>query len=78
MGTWDETLGNVPFDISDYDNDEFVCPTCSKQCQERFYGPCEACRTELRAKFVREGVAAPAEKYEPKMNVTPNAVATKE
>ena len=45
---------------------------------DRFYGPFENCRQELRAKFEPEARDVEAPKFEPKMNVTPNAVATKE
>jgi hypothetical protein len=44
----------------------------------RFYGPCEACRRALRASMAGEQRAVEAPQYEPKMNVTPNAVATKD
>jgi hypothetical protein len=45
---------------------------------EVLYGPCTSCRAELRA--TQGGVAHELEatEYEPKMNVTPNAVAIKE
>lgn len=66
-------------------NDEaplsFVCPRCSSAVNERFYGPCEACRQQLRAEQGSEGSgAAQAERtmFEPKMNVVPNHVATKD
>jgi hypothetical protein len=45
---------------------------------ERFYGPCGACRDTLRAELAGEARAAEAQGYEPKMNVTPNAVALKD
>ena len=45
---------------------------------ERFYGPCQSCRAELRAKYLGEGRIVEVAEYEPKMNVTPNAVATKD
>jgi len=44
----------------------------------QFYGPCATCREELRATM---GVAprhVEVAEYEPKMNVTPNAVALKD
>jgi hypothetical protein len=57
---------------------EFDCPRCSERVTERYWGPCEACRTELRA--TQGGVARDVEAaaYEPKMNVTPNQVALKD
>ena len=44
----------------------------------RFYGPCDDCRGELRAAFAGEAKIVVVEAYEPKMNVTPNAVALKD
>ncbi len=43
-----------------------------------FYGPCESCRVALRAKYVAERTDVCVAEYEPKMNVTPNAVALKD
>ena len=54
------------------------CPRCATEVSERFYGPCLSCRSELRAKFVTEGRVVQLAEYEPKMNVTPNAVALKD
>ena len=58
--------------------ERFLCPRCSAAVDERFYGPCQSCRTELRAKFLGEGRIVEVAEYEPKMNVTPNAVALKD
>lgn len=56
------------------------CPRCEVLLTtEEFYGLCQACAGELRTTFdgtARTDVAAVD--YEPKMNVTPNAVASKE
>ena len=57
---------------------EFTCPRCSTAVQEEYYGPCSSCRTALRAAFAGEGRDVEAAAYEPKMNVTPNAVALKD
>ncbi len=57
---------------------EFVCPRCQSAAVDDFYGPCEACRTQLRDAFRSEGRAVDVAEYEPKMNVTPNAVALKD
>jgi hypothetical protein len=56
----------------------FTCPRCRDSVSEEFYGPCGTCRDQLRATL--GGVAREVEvaAYEPKMNVTPNAVALKE
>ncbi len=55
-----------------------TCPRCGSSVDERFYGPCTSCRTELRAKFEGEGRDVVVAEYVPKMNVTPNAVALKD
>lgn len=55
-----------------------TCPRCGAALDERFYGPCTSCRTELRAKFTGEGRVVEVAEYVPKMNVTPNAVALKD
>jgi hypothetical protein len=57
----------------------FACPRCANEVVEAFYGPCTSCRDELRANLGTEpGADVVAAEYEPKMNVTPNAVALKE
>lgn len=57
---------------------EFTCPRCGAPSAARFYGPCDGCRAVLRA----EQCAVPQEvevaAYEPKMNVVPNQIATKD
>lgn len=55
-----------------------TCPRCGADVGERFYGPCQSCRSELRAKFLGEGRVVEVAEYVPKMNVTPNAVALKD
>jgi hypothetical protein len=57
---------------------QVACPRCGASVEQRFYGPCDRCREELRATVAGEAHAVEAEAYEPKMNVTPNAVALKE
>jgi hypothetical protein len=44
----------------------------------RFYGLCQGCRSELRAKYDATERDVEVAAYEPKMNVTPNAVALKD
>jgi hypothetical protein len=56
----------------------FTCPRCHVESSESFYGPCGSCRTTLRALVVAAAREVAEEAYEPKMNVTPNAVALKE
>jgi hypothetical protein len=58
--------------------DPFNCPRCQASVTAEFYGPCASCRAELRAKFQGEQVDVEVAEYEPKMNVTPNAVALKD
>lgn len=57
---------------------EFTCPRCASPASAEFYGPCGRCRDELRTAFAREGKVVELAEYEPKMNVTPNAVALKD
>lgn len=57
---------------------DVTCPRCATSTQERFYGPCTACREALRASLGGEQRDVAAAEYVPKMNVTPNAVATKD
>lgn len=57
----------------------FTCPRCQGPAAEEFYGPCTACREALRAEQGTDPVGTvTTTAYEPKMNVTPNAVALKE
>jgi len=46
--------------------------------QVRFYGPCAECRHRLRLSQGGEAHHVVPAAYEPKMNVTPNAVAVKD
>ncbi len=55
------------------------CPRCgSERHGDEYYGPCADCRAELRAVVAGEAREVAQTEYEPKMNVTPNAVATKD
>ncbi len=56
----------------------FTCPRCAAEVSDRYYGPCGACRDDLRARLAgrRREVASP--EFEPATHVTPNAVALKE
>lgn len=56
----------------------FDCPRCHRSVRATSYGPCETCAAELRVKFARAKTVAAEVLYEPKMNVTPNAVALKD
>ena len=57
---------------------EVTCPRCGRQEEATFYGPCAACRDELRSMFTSAGRVVDVAEYEPKVNVTPNAVALKD
>ncbi|TVR27336.1 MAG: hypothetical protein EA389_03465 [Ilumatobacter sp.] len=57
---------------------EFICPRCASAVESEFYGPCPACRDQLRASLARVAKVVDVAEYEPKMNVTPNAVALKD
>ena len=61
----DETLG-------------FHCPRCARAVALRFYGPCDGCVVELRATVGLAKTDVAVGDYMPKMNVTPNFVATKD
>lgn len=56
----------------------YTCPRCGESVAETFYGPCSGCRDALRAATAGRARVIEAEAYEPKMNVTPNAVALKD
>ncbi len=55
-----------------------TCPRCRATAEVRFYGPCDACRAELRDALGGERRQVEATAYEPKVNVTPNFVATRD
>ncbi len=57
---------------------DFDCPRCGTPVSSLFYGPCDKCRDQLRAKISAEATDIEVGDYEPKMNVTPNAVALKD
>lgn len=54
------------------------CPRCRQPAAVRFYGPCDACRSELGTAMVGPGNQVDVGAYEPKANVVPNFVATKD
>jgi hypothetical protein len=57
---------------------DFTCPRCQLPVSARYYGPCDTCRRDLVATLGGEQRDVEVEDYVPKMNVTPNAVATKD
>ncbi len=60
------------------DDIEIACPRCHQAATVRFYGPCAACLSELRAAMGGPAREVETTGYEPKVNVVPNHVATKE
>jgi hypothetical protein len=56
----------------------FTCPRCGEPAAARYYGPCDGCRAGLREAVAGEARDVAVADYEPKMNVTPNAVAVKD
>jgi hypothetical protein len=61
----------------DYPPLAMTCPRCGAETQQRFSGPCAGCVRELRVRMASVARDVDTE-YEPKMNVTPNAVALKD
>lgn len=60
-------------------SDPGTCPRCGEPLTgQPFYGPCGTCRDALRAELGGSARDVAAGTYEPKMNVTPNAVALKD
>jgi hypothetical protein len=57
---------------------DFTCPRCQLPTSQRFYGPCDNCVEELKVTQNLNKQDAQTTEYIPKMNVTPNAVATKD
>ena len=57
---------------------DFTCPRCQAPASARFYGPCDSCRAQLVATLGGAARDVEVAAYEPKMNVVPNAVATKD
>jgi predicted ATP-dependent serine protease len=56
----------------------FACPRCGNEVTERFWGPCQTCRSELVSLLRSEAVESEAARFEPAMHVVPNHVATKD
>jgi hypothetical protein len=65
-------------DLSTLEPLTITCPRCERTVEVRLYGPCPDCVAELHARFDGAARDVEAADYEPKMNVTPNAVATKD
>ena len=70
-------LGCIRVDDDAYAPVAMPCLRCGAETMMRFAGPCPACVAELRASMQSEAREVDAA-YDPKMNVTPNAVALKD
>jgi len=70
-------LGLIRVDPADFPPEEMPCLRCGRVVAMRFAGPCPDCVAVLRA-TVRGDARVVDAAYEPKMNVTPNAVALKD
>ena len=68
-------MATEPGDLEPLD---VTCPRCGVTGAERFYGPCATCRSQLRATLGGPPRVVEVADYEPKMNVMPNQVATKD
>ena len=56
----------------------FTCPRCANAVDEAFYGPCASCRAQLVAAYAGGARDVEVAAYEPKMNVVPNQIASKD
>jgi hypothetical protein len=65
-------------DAVDLTPEAMECMRCHREEPMRFYGLCQQCRAELRERFGQDAREVEAAEYEPKMHVTPNAVALKD
>jgi hypothetical protein len=57
---------------------EHDCPRCRRPVRQAYYGPCAACRAELVERFTGQARQVEVPEYEPKVNVTANAVALRD
>lgn len=55
-----------------------LCPRCGDPLDAAYWGPCPSCRDALAASVQGEARDIDVGAYEPKMNVVPNQVATKD
>jgi hypothetical protein len=71
-------LDQIRVDADDFPPIPMPCLRCGAETPMRFAGPCPTCTAELREKFQGAARDIGGTEYEPKMNVTPNAVAVKD
>ncbi|MCZ7524960.1 MAG: hypothetical protein M5U14_00350 [Acidimicrobiia bacterium] len=57
---------------------EMPCLRCGEPALMRFAGPCRRCVGELHERFAPHERHVEVEAFEPRMHVTPNAVALKD
>ena len=57
---------------------DLTCPRCSAVVDEPFYGPCVACRADLRSRLGGKGRVVERATFVPTMHMAPNAVALKD
>jgi hypothetical protein len=55
-----------------------TCPRCARAVTVAFYGPCDECCSQLRAAYAGEAHEVETTRFEPKMHVVPNQIATKD
>jgi hypothetical protein len=70
--------GCIRVDDVEYPPTLMACLRCGAETMLRFAGPCHACTAALHEQFRRAARAVEGAEYEPKLNVTPNAVALKD
>jgi hypothetical protein len=71
-------LGCIRVDAGAFPLVRTRCLRCGASTEMRFAGPCAACSRELHEKFAGTARVVASAEYEPKMHVTPNAVALKD
>jgi hypothetical protein len=71
-------LGQLHVDPTAFAPEPMPCLRCGAETMLRFAGPCEVCADELRTKYRGLEHEIAGAEYEPKMNVTANAVALKD
>jgi hypothetical protein len=70
-------LGCITVDDATFPPVPMPCLRCRREAPMRFAGPCPSCAAELHER-IRGDARTIADGYEPKMHVTPNAVALKD
>ncbi len=71
-------LATIDLGTTDLTPVPMECLRCRQTAPMRFAGVCESCRDALYERYSGDGREVDVAAYEPKMNVTPNAVALKD